>query len=606
MGIIKVLDKDTIDKIAAGEVVVNAASAIKELTENSIDAGSTEITVETSGGGKTLIRVTDNGCGIHRDDIKAAFMRSATSKISNSLDAVETLGFRGEALASITAVSKINLITRTQDDELAAKAAVTGGEIVSETQTVHQKGTVIEIRDLFYNFPARQKHLKKDSAETAEIIETVSMLALSNTGISFRLICDSKEIFLTDGKGDFRKAAGVVLGRRFAEGMLETDIDEDPLFVRGIISSPSHITASPQRIIILNGRYIKSSEINRAADAAYEEICGKRGASFLLYITLPYSYVDVNVHPAKLQIRLMNESLILMLIKQGIKKTLSRTFVLMEDKILPESSFSDPKPADRMVFSEVNEYIYHKNKTEADEFAGAVQSELPDAAEDENPGVQVFSEPPEPAPDTKNEAAFRVDKSVIGMIAAMKYIGNAFGLYAMLEAENEVFVIDTHAAHERVLYEKYLNEYRQRGIAKQALLVPIIKQLSPLNLRTVLENTDLLDSLGFEADDIGDNSAAFRSVPVLLASENISSAVDSVVQELLETRSIGGISERSEILIKRACHNAVRGSEDISEPEIRHLISELKETEMPFTCPHGRPIIAKISERNFMKAFERI
>ena len=601
MGIIKVLDRDTIDKIAAGEVVVNAASAIKELAENSIDAGSTKITVETAGGGKTLIRVTDNGCGIHRDDIKAAFMRSATSKITNSLDSVETLGFRGEALASITAVSKINLITRTADDELAVKSAVTGGEIVSETRIVHQKGTVIEIRDLFYNFPARQKHLKKDSAETAEIIETVSMLALSDTSISFRLICDSKEIFLTDGKGDFRKTAAVVLGRKFAEGMIQTDIDEDPLFVRGIISSPSYISGTAQRIIILNGRYVKSSEISRAADSAYEEICGKRGASFLLYITLPYNYVDVNVHPAKLQIRLMNESLILMLIKQGIKKTISQTFLLKEDTILPESSFSGQEIKDRMVFSEANDYVYRKEKPGSDQFRSISGSSDSRSPAHENDVTAEFAESSEQA-----EKVFIMDKSVIGMIAAMKYIGNAFGLYAMLEAENEVFVIDTHAAHERVLYEKYLDEYTKRGIAKQALLVPIIKQLSPLNCRKVLENAELLDSLGFEADDIGDNSAAFRSVPVLLASENISNAVDSVIAELLSAQNTEDISARSETLIKRACHNAVRGREDISETALRHLISELKDTQMPYTCPHGRPVIAKISERNFMKAFERI
>lgn len=609
MSVIKILKKEIADKIAAGEVVVNAASAIKELIENSIDAASTLIKIEANHGGKTLIRVTDDGSGISEEDIAVAFKRNATSKIAESLDEITTLGFRGEALASISAVAKVKIISKTAEQDVAVQAEIIQGEVFSKEYKAMQTGTIIEIRDLFYNMPARLKHLKKDSVETAQIIETVGKAALSHPEISISLICEGKDVFSTNAGGDIRKAAAQVLGKKFIDCVIDINFDDEPLFVKGFISSVNYISKLSERIIILNGRYVKSPQINRAVDQAYEEVCGKKGAAFLLYINLPYHMIDVNVHPAKLEVRLLNESLILMLIKQGIKDALSGSFIVKENVFKLESPFTlDERQTYNMVFEETRSYLgpdSTKNRGEKPPDVQVKHLFNPEAAGNSAQSSKTeasFENAPKEAETVSVERL--IDKSLLYALSEMKYIGNAFGLYAMLEFGDEVYVIDTHAAHERVLYERYLHAYNNKNIPTQSMMVPIIRALNPGEHRLVLNSLDELYKIGFEADDIGDDSIAFRGIPVYLTHADSLKVIDALIAELV--RGEPSITNRNEFLIKAACHSAVRGSSDISEAEVRALISALARTDMPYTCPHGRPTVSKLHKRYFMKAFERI
>ncbi len=612
MNIIKLLPKETIDKIAAGEVVVNGASVLKELLENSIDALSKNIIVEIKNGGKTLIKVTDDGTGIYKDDIPNAILRNATSKIDKEIDAISTLGFRGEALASISYVSKMTLLTKTAEEEFGTQTMIESNEIISSEPVTANKGTVIEVRDLFFNIPARFKHLRKDSIETAEIIDVAQEIALSHTDISFKLICDGKEVIYTDGSGSAEKNIISLLGRNFYNRMIPIHIDDEPLFVDGYLSSVNMIEEkSSCRMVFLNGRAIRCDAVNQAVDSVYRELCGKTGADFILYIRLPYTMIDVNIHPAKLTVKLMNESLISMLIKQGIRDALKEQFVLKPNN---KYSFTEPgKSIEAMVYEDANSYIspsqkmlletepqvygyssienhtITNNSTEFDESSALKTADL---------SFQISS---------ASETVFpTVKKEIFLQLSNMKFVGNAFGLYAMIECGDDLYAIDTHAAHERVLYEKYLQDFYAKSIGIQSLMIPVLIPMSVKAYFQTIDNKDLLYGLGFEIDDFGDNTIAIRSVPHYLSNHETSILFLKIMEQISVFGNSDDINKRSEKLIKAACHNAVRGSENISEQETKSLLKDLYHTQMPFTCPHGRPILGKLKMSFFMKAFERI
>lgn len=647
MGVIKLLPKETIDKIAAGEVVVNAASVIKELLENSIDAGAKHIYVLTREGGKKLIRVIDDGCGMLKEDLPLAFTRNATSKIYDDISSISSLGFRGEALSSISYVSNVTVTTRNAAEEIGTRAEVYSNEIVSYEAISCSVGTTIEVTDLFYNFPARLKHLGTDVAENREITEITSRVAMSHPEISFTLACDDRNIFSTAGTGNMLAAINSVLGRKVSEGLMEIRFENRPLAVHGYISSPNFINAkNSEHIVFLNGRYIKSDVITKAVDQVYADYYGKTGATYILYIDLPYQMIDVNIHPAKTTVKFLNESLIVLLIKQGIRDFLRDAFVIKENVKEEEPSETDPfgeaerKAAEHPAFEEKSPILpeepekgpsaepvkeekiterkdrepppVQKSLFETENFRPQTEERI-DAREKEtgyDNGSDRYEKPsgeenviPAKDPATSRE---ELNKEIFLKVAGMRHVGNAFGLYAMMEDKDSMYVIDTHAAHERVLYERYRDDFLNRQVTVQDLLIPVTMDLTRREFGTVMDNLDLFASLGFAVEEFSDSGIIIRSIPSYLSGADIALKVGEMITTLLNGSSREDIEHRNDVLIKNACHNAVRGKENLTTNEVIDLLKDLYRCEMPFTCPHGRPVIGKMSEKYFMKMFERI
>ena len=623
MGVIRLLPKETIDKIAAGEVVVNAASVIKELAENSIDAGAKHIYILTKAGGKKLIRVIDDGCGILREDLPLAFTRNATSKIYDDISAISSLGFRGEALSSISYVSNVSVVTRNEKEELGTRAEVVSNEIVSMEDVACTVGTTIEVTDLFYNFPARLKHLGTDQSENRAIVEITSRIALSHPEISFTLACDDRNIFSTSGNSNMLSAINSIFGRRFSEGLIPVEFENKPLKVTGFISSPNFIDPkSAERILILNGRYIRSDVITKAVDSVYMDYYSKTGAGYVLFVELPYQMVDINIHPAKTTARFLNESLVIMLIRQGIRERLRDAFSVKER--VPSVREEEEDPFEKLENDHANAM---KERSEEPSAAGRAESPAREAggkpSSVERPAPRVVSTPsmldPDPFAPPKTEQSpadaaplspprpETLSKEIFLKLKNRRHIGNAFGLYALIEDEDTLYIIDTHAAHERVLFERYRDSFLSGDVAVQELLVPVTCELSRKQFSAAMDNIGLFESLGFSIEEFSDSGIIIRSVPVMLSGSDCAERVRGIIDELLEyPLSATDIARRNDILIKRACHNAVRGAQNISSREVGELLEQLYACEMPFTCPHGRPVIGKISEKYFMKVFERI
>ncbi|MBR5995929.1 MAG: DNA mismatch repair endonuclease MutL [Eubacteriaceae bacterium] len=605
MGIINILSKETVNKIAAGEVVADASSVVKELMENSIDAGSTSVRVKISQAGKKLIEVADNGSGIFTDDIPKVFLRNATSKIRDDISAISSLGFRGEALASIAQVSRITLITRTSDSELGTSVEAEEARIVSEKAVSANRGTTIRVTDLFYNLPARKKHISEDNTAAAQIIDTVGKIAISRPDISVTLINDNKTVFTTPGDGSLKNAAVCVYGRDALRGMMEMEFTDDPLYISGLIVSPAFIKDRPSyRIVILNGRYIESVSVNRAVDSAYNELTGKSSAQFILNMTLPYSMVDVNIHPAKKNVRFMNESLICMLVKQGVKDCLASQIEIKTHSSPDDIPEEEGWHSEAMVFDSLREYMpaayrdYGTVKDNAPSYSDASAYQISDMLTVDRSSK---TETEIGKPDTAV-----LNKDILLKLSNMEVIGNAFGLYALIEYGDDLYAMDTHAAHERVLYEKYLKAFNSHSIAVQELMTPVYVELSPKRCALITANADQLGELGFGVEEYSGNCILVRSIPMYLNDKDIAEIIRQISGEIESFGSSTDLAGRNALLIRCACHDAVRGRENISGEESRYLLRQLYETDMPFTCPHGRPILGKISEKYFMKVFERI
>ncbi|NLW69519.1 MAG: DNA mismatch repair endonuclease MutL, partial [Eubacteriaceae bacterium] len=583
------------------EVVTSPASVVKEMLENSIDAKSTVIKVTTLEGGKKLIKVADNGTGIMKDDLPKVFMRSATSKIKDDISSISSLGFRGEALASISYVSKIKLTTRTEKDETGFTCEVIANEIISQKSVACNVGTTIEASDLFYNLPARLKHLSSDSRQTEAVTDIAGKIALSRTDIAFELNCNSKTVFSTPGDGNIKNTCACIMGRGTVSGMMEIQFSDSPLYVKGLISSPAFLKEkSSRQITILNGRYVECEQISKAVETVYNELYGRRGADFILFVTLPFEMTDVNIHPAKTSIRLLNESLITMLIKQGLRNSLREQFVIKQpalpEKPIRETPDSNYQP---LVFEAAKEYLPDNISTRPREISDVVVNKP--ISEGESDGAVS-----ETAVSNGQVSSPLIDKSILLKLSNMEVIGNAFGLYALIECGDELYAMDTHAAHERVLYDKYLKAFNERSIVKQELLLPQVTELSASQHSLAMENIALFDEIGFSVEDFGGNYISVRSIPAYLSDRSVTPLIEELIEQLTELKSAQDMRNRNELLIKRACHDAVRGRENISADQSRALLRALYETDMPFTCPHGRPILGKIDEKYFMRVFERI
>ena len=653
---IKVLPKEIAELIAAGEVVERPASVIKELMENAIDAGSSSVTVEIKNGGITYIRVTDNGCGISREDIRTAFISHATSKIStrDDLYAIGTLGFRGEALASIAAVSNVEVLTRTPEEETGTRYCISAGEETLVDDAGCPLGTTIVVRDLFFNTPARMKFLKKDVSEANAVAGIVDKIALSNPDVSIRFIREGKSALFTSGSGDLKTAAYEIFGKDFADGLIEADYSFESVKISGLVSKPTK--SRPNRnmqFFFVNGRLVKSGTASAALSEAYKNsiMVGKFPYCVLNITTAP-GLVDVNVHPAKIEVRFANERTVFSAVYYAAKNalehrdeapkvTIPRTAQTelfepvrpkTEQMRLPEKQ---PDFWNRMSSSEYRSTqqpekpTYQQSAAREDIITVASPDKKPETADSEPSTIQHFLDAqrakkeetavieadirPELSaeaatlPDEKPEETARALDTAVDEKPAelpVTVIGEAFKTYIIVQQGESIFLVDKHAAHERMLFNELVKNDSKRST--QMLLTPITVTLSKEEYSSVLDNLDMLMQAGFAVEDFGYSVVIVRECPMEISADEVADVVAELAGYLVENRQ-KLISEKKEWLFSlMACKAAIKGGMYTTEYERELFIKRLFASPEIRYCPHGRPVMIEITRRELEKNFGRV
>ena len=628
------LDRHVADLIAAGEVVERPASAVKELVENSIDAGAKNITIELQNGGMAFLRITDDGCGMAPDDARTAFLRHATSKIRKKEDlaCIGTLGFRGEALAAISSVSKIDLLTRAQDAENGVRLHLEAGQVLSEEPAGCPCGTTILVRELFYNTPARMKFMKSDTAEASAAVSVVQQQALAHPEISFRFLKDGQEQLHTDGQGDRMAAIYAIYGRELANNMLPVDGRWEKLHVRGFVTKPTATRGNRAwQSFFVNNRYIKSRLLSAAVEEAYRnQIMVGRFPACVLEIDMPVQAVDVNVHPAKTEVKFLSEKEVFDAVHYAVLSTLSKApgrpewkaSVRQAAPVQPETptAIQPPKPT---FYQTMQAAKYRRQVTQAKPAAPAqpvlaspVQIPksdpaparqqsfaLPQAAPkpEPAPGPTVKPEPksaPEQAPQAPRQQELPVPEQ------PFRIIGEALHTYIIVEQGEAVLFIDKHAAHERIRFEALKKE--NHPIMAQLLLAPLPAELSREEAAVVLENAALLTQYGFEVDDFGGGDLLIRQIPSDVDAEDAKALLQELAGKLLSGRTLDPESLRDNLLHSIACKSAIKAGWQTSDAELRRLVQEVLSRDDIKYCPHGRPVCVTLTKRQLEKQFGRV
>ena len=615
---IKVLPKEISELIAAGEVVERPASVIKELVENSIDAGADNITVEIQHGGITYMRITDNGCGIARNDVPTAFLRHATSKIKSSgdLNAIGTLGFRGEALAAVSSVAKVEMFTKPRENDLGTHYEIDGGQEKLCEEAGCPDGTTIVIRDIFYNTPARMKFLKKDVSEANAAAAVVERIALSHPEIAFKLIRDGKQSLMTPGDGKINTTVYSVLGREFAGTLMEVDGGLDGIGVKGLTCKP--VSCRPTRnyqFVFLNGRLVRSGTVTAAVEQAYKNsaMIGKF-PGFVLYLSVPLDTVDVNVHPAKTEVRFSDERRIFDAVYSSVKSALSKGDTRPEVK-LKEPVFN---PFERMSTAQyrqqpiskptVAEEVYKvklslHNTTETVTFRDANYNH--DKTEKTVYVPEKVINPPAAEPEKPiipERVAVDITREVEDEKPPVTLIGEAFLTYIIVQMGESVFMIDKHAAHERILFNKLKKEQKTE---MQALLTAVTVSLTREEYNAVISNTEKLSKAGFEVEDFGNSSVRVSAVPAALTKEDIPSVISELAGDLLKGKAPD--AERLDDMYHTvACKAAIKAGSRTSPLEMQKLAERVLYSDDIMYCPHGRPVAFEIKRRELEKQFGRI
>lgn len=662
MANIQVLDQITIDKIAAGEVIERPASIIKELVENAIDAGASAVTVEIKEGGISFIRITDNGCGIPKGEVPLAFLRHSTSKIRSvdDLSTVASLGFRGEALSSIAAIAQVELITKTKDEVTGTRYRIEGGAEKSIEDTGAPDGTTFLVHQIFYNTPARRKFLKTPMTEASHVSELMTRLALSHPEVSIQFINNGQEKLHTSGNGKLKDIIYHVFGRDIANNLLETNERIDGIQVQGFIGKPiiSRGNRNYENYFI-NGRYVKSNIIAKAIEDAYKDFTMQHKYPFTaLHFTMDGTDLDVNVHPTKMELRFSNQQGVYNFIYNALKQTLSEPELIPRvelpeakevpvkaEKIVERKQEQPMTPVreerkTRVIEEEKNlDYFmkkmrervtaYHQQAVEVKPTpAPSVIQEnvnyeaLPasQAAAVKQPVPEQRTVAKEPMPE--QAVAPREEKSVVTekqldffeeklltKKAAQEYkiIGQLFETYWLVEFHEQLYIIDQHAAHERVLYEKTLRGMKDREFTSQYLSPPIILNLSMQEEEALNTHMDIFTNIGFEIEPFGGDSYAIRAVPDNLFSiakrELFTEMLDQLVDGIHSSLAPDIVAEK---VASMSCKAAVKGNSRLSAAEVETLIGELLELENPYHCPHGRPTIIAMTKRELEKKFKRI
>lgn len=636
MGKINVLSEEIANMISAGEVVERPASVVKELVENSIDAGATSVCVEIKNGGMTYIRVTDNGSGIEKDDLKKAFLPHATSKIKTSDDLAKifTLGFRGEALASIAAVSKVEVFTKTKNDPYGKMITVQGGKIIEEGETGCSEGTTIIVRDLFYNTPARMKFLKKDSVEAGSITDVLNKVILGNPSVSVKYISQSKNM-TSQGDGKLINSIFTVYGKDFVKNVIPVSFEDDNVKVTGYIgnSQISRNTRAYQTIFI-NGRNIVSKTISAALSEGYKNsiMVGKFPFA-VINVEINPAFVDVNVHPTKMEVRFSDEKKIFEAVYWATKNALERKRVVPEIK-REVKTFSVPDEIKKSNQVDINllrdsfinqkdayntKEVPHKPKITINDLK--IKEKSFDTLSDNIKTVNqdnvveknyVFNEIKQSLPkdEQKSDITKPEDENIkeANLKAGIdfKIVGQIFSTYIIIESEGEMRLIDQHAAHERIYFEEFYADYKKRSIDSQILLIPAMVNLPQKLYDVAMDNTEFFQSLGFEIDSFGNNVIALRKVPAACAECNLTDLVTEILEDLNEKGSADILDSQLHALYTMACKRAIKGNRTLSVSEMESIVERAYALKNINTCPHGRPIEIKMTKKDLEKEFKRI
>ena len=659
---INVLPSEIANMIAAGEVVERPASVVKELAENSIDAGAKNITIEIKKGGMTFIRISDDGCGIEPDQAETAFLRHATSKISgkDDLNSIFTLGFRGEALASIAAVSRVEMFTKTRENPFGCSVLVEGGAVIENDESGCPDGTTITVRDLFFNTPARMKFLKNDATETSYVSDVVNKLILSHPEISFKFINNGKQIVKSPGDGKLINAISVVFGKDYVRNMTEVIHEDDNVTVKGYIGN-SAISRKDRRhqIFYINGRNIGSKVISAACGESFQNtlMTGKFPV-VILNIEMGAGFVDVNVHPTKMEVRFSDDKKVYSAVYWAIKNTLSGNKYVPEIKpaishepqkimVAPEVK-KDQNNINMLKDAYINSYNssntadqYNKVKGEkplAEKIVPTSTTPLPkpevakqekqieqkdeefssrfnireDVTPKEQPVVAPIKEEKcvqQVEQEVKADLPEQIDEEIKTQYKAnidFKVCGQVFNTYIIAQMDNEMLLIDQHAAHERLYFESFVEDYKNKTFCPQVLLIPITMDFAPYDYQLVMENTELFNDLGFEIDAFGDNTVIIRQIPYA-EDEHI---VKDTVEEIAELIRKNAINVKKDLvedaLHTMACKKAIKGNRELGIKEMEALVEKVVNMKDINTCPHGRPIMVKMSKYSLEKQFKRI
>ena len=590
---INILDSNTIDKIAAGEVVERPSAVVKELVENSIDANADAVTIEIKDGGISFIRITDNGEGIDRSQVKKAFMRHATSKIKSIEDliSVTSLGFRGEALSSISAVGKVEFLTKTKTDFIGTRYVVEGGrECVFEDAGIPD-GTTIIVRDLFFNVPARKKFLKSPSSEGNNITELIEHMILSHPNISFKYIYNGNVKLQSSGKNDIKSCIYNVYGRDIANGLIEVKSIRDDISIHGFIGKPELARATRNfEIYFVNNRFIKSTLIDRALEEAYKDyLMLHKYPTVFLYFEIPSHLIDVNVHPTKREIRFFEGEALKCYIVDVIKNALINKELIKE---IVEETHEKPSVKESEINKEPFETINHIIESSYNNY---YSSEI--EKEDESTDI-----------NDKNEQLTLFDDKFISEESIKKHriIGQLFNTYWLIEFENKLFIVDQHAAHEKVNYERLIKKLRNNENCSQNIYPPIVVSLSNAEAQYVTKYNENFLNVGFTIEHFGGLDYTISTVPMELLSQNPADYFHEMLDELMEGKNSKETETVNLKIATMACKASVKGNMHLSVFEADKLISELLTLDNPYNCPHGRPTIISFSKYEIEKMFKRI
>ena len=614
---IAILNQETIDKIAAGEVVERPCSVVKELVENAIDAGSTAITVEIKEGGISFIRITDNGCGIERDQVAVAFYRHSTSKIRSAEDllTVKSLGFRGEALSSISAVARVELITKTYDELTGTRYVIEGSKELSNEEIGAPDGTTFIVKDLFYNVPARRKFLKTAQTEGSYISDMVEKLALSHPDISFKFINNNQTKLHTSGNGNRKDIIYHIFGREISSSLLEVKHECEYFKVEGFIGKPV-ITRGNRNYenYFINGRYVKSNILSRAIEEAYKSFLMQHQYPFtVLYFTF-FSELDVNVHPTKMELRFDNNNEIYVELCDTIYAILSHKEMIPEvpvdstpapKKIVHEYKEPIPEPFEKRRINEVraaeSKSVYGQSVTSAVKDYSAIETAA------KAPETSTAYEPAQVVTGTQQTLG-DYDKVFLTESSKKQFsiIGQLFKTYWLIEFEDKLYIIDQHAAHEKVLYEKTMARLANKDFTSQRISPPIVMTLDAKESEMLEKYRPQIEQFGYEVEHFGGKEYMISAIPDNLFNIDMKDLFIEMLDDFSNATGRQTPDIITEKVASMSCKAAVKGNDKLTLPEINKLIDELLSLDNPYNCPHGRPTIISMSKYEIEKKFKRI
>lgn len=639
---IRVLSDETINKIAAGEVVERPLNVVKELVENAIDAGASAITVEIKGGGIDYIRVTDNGKGIPQGEVRTAFLRHATSKIASEEDLhyLNTLGFRGEALASIAAVSQVEMMTKTESQMMGTRLCIEGGVETEFTEIGAPEGTTIIVRNLFYNVPPRKKFLHSATAEGAAIIETMQHMALSMPGLSFKVVVNGSVKFMTAGNGDLKEVIYRIYGKSTSDELIPIQVEKDGIRVEGYLGRPVIARANRgDENYFINHRYIRSKEITKGVEEGYKAFLMMHRFPFcVLHLSMDTTALDVNIHPNKMQVRMADPETMVRLLSEEVHDSLLERNLIpdikeQEEEIKEKIKAPEPYEARRIasivqntdtndafttLFEEKNEpkeeHLFQKQVLFSDDDSvrglfeePVISSEPAETAKESfvkpeiNPHAEVLHvEKPEQYTMFENEFFTEDAKD------EFEVIGQLFDTFWIISLRDKFYYMDQHAAHEKVKYEEFMKKFKEGKLQSQNLLPPCIIQLKPAEYIVFEKNKEAFEHLSFEIEDFGSDAIAIRSMPTDLFGYSCEELFMDVLEELQTVYSTKSLTTVEERIATRACKAAIKGNTKLTKESAKKLIEMLFTLENPYQCPHGRPTLIAVSKYELEKMFKRI